>query len=349
MLQMNSSLILLALPLALHAAGAYTAEKTTDHGVEIIRLADSARGVEVSIAPSIGNRAYELKVHGNNLLYFPPTDIAAFKAAGAHGLNGVPFLAPWANRMAGGGFWANGKRYLFNSDLGSLRLSPNAIAIHGMLTESSLWEVTEVGADAQSAHVTSRLQFWKYPELMANWPFAHEYQMTYRLAHGVLEVSTTVKNLSAQAMPVSLGFHPYFNLPGVPRADASAHVPVRMHVEADANLVATGELKPVEFPDQVSLKDHLFDDGFTDIIHAADGRATFSVQAGAKKIEVIYGPKFQVAVVYAPPGQNFICFEPMTALTNGVNLAQAGKYAALQSVAPGATWHESFWIRGSGF
>jgi len=38
----------------------------------------------------------------------------------------------------------------------------------------------------------------------------------------------------------------------------------------------------------------------------------------------------------------------MAAITNGPNLAHDGKYAALQSVAPGETWSESFWVRASG-
>src|SRR5437773_10909512 len=89
-----------------NAAGNYTAVKTTDHGVEVVRLADQARGVEVAIVPSVGNRAYEMKVHGKNILYFPSPDVGAFKSGGGRGLNGIPFLAPWANRMGGAGFWA---------------------------------------------------------------------------------------------------------------------------------------------------------------------------------------------------------------------------------------------------
>jgi aldose 1-epimerase len=346
---MKRIFLLFALPFLVSAANKYIAEKTTDHGVEVVRLEDTARSVEVSIVPSVGNRAYELKIHGKNLLYFPLPDVAAFEKSGGRSLNGIPFLAPWANRIAGSGFWANGKRYAFNSDLGTVRVSPTGIAIHGMLTASSLWEVTDVGADAKSAHVTSRLQFWKYPDLMANWPFAHEYEMTYRLAAGTLEVRTTVTNLSTQPMPLVIGFHPYFHIPDAPRSECSAHLPVRQHVETDAQLVATGELNPVEMPEQVSLKDHTFDDGYTGLVRASDGKATFSVQAGAEKIEVVYGPKYQVAVVYAPPHQDFICFEPMAAITNGINLAHDGKYPELQSVAPGGSWRESFWIRGSGF
>ncbi len=344
---MNRYLLLLILPGLACGQSGYTAEKTIDGGVEIVHLADAAHGVEVSIVPSVGNRAYELKVRGKNLLY--SLDPAALVAAGSKGLNGIPFLAPWANRMAGAGFWADGKRYAFNPDLGSVHIDPNGIAIHGMLTASTHWEVTEVSADANSAHVTSSFRFWKYPDLMANWPFAQEYEMTYRLAGGVLEVSTTIKNLSAEPMPVAIGFHPYFQIPGVPRSEASAHIAARLHVETDPQLVATGATTANRLPEQISLKDHTLDDGFTDLVRGGDGRATFSVRAGDKEIDVIYGPKYQVAVVYAPPGKDYVCFEPMTAITNGVNLAHEGKYPALQMLDPGATWRESFWVRSSGF
>jgi aldose 1-epimerase len=330
-------LLLCLLPIILAAAPLFTAQKTTDHGVEIVHLTDSARQVEVSVVPSLGNRAEEIKVHGKNILY----------ATGAKAFNGVPFLAPWGNRIPGGGFWANGKRYEFNTGLNNLSIN-NGITIHGMLSASPLWMVTEMGADAKSAHVTSRLEFWRYPDLMANWPFAHEYLMTYTLTASGVEVSIKITNLSAEAMPVVIGFHPYFNLPDVPRSETTIHIPARKHVEMDKDLVATGELTDNTLADEVSLKDHTFDDGFTDLIRDASGLATLSFQGTGSKIDVVYGPKYRVALVYAPPGQDFVCFEPMVGITNAVNLAHEGKYHELQTVAPHADWQESFWIRFSG-
>jgi aldose 1-epimerase len=345
---MKTCLILLALPAILSAASRYNAVKTTDGETVIIRLTDEARGVEVNIAPSVGYRAYELKVHGKNLLYFPGV-ITAYKKGGAPGLNGVPFLAPWANRMAGGGFWANDKHYVFNPNVGTVRIDPNGIAIHGMLAGSPRWEVEKLAKNKVSASVTSKFDFWKYPDMMANWPFAQEYEITYTLTDGALEVATTIKNLSDSPMPVAIGFHPYFNIPDTPRSEETVHIAARMHVETDTRLVATGQLTSYSASEQVSLRDHTFDDGFTSLIRDGEGHATFSVQAGSKKIAVVYGPKYQVAVIYAPPRQNYICFEPMAAITNGVNLAHEGKYPDLQTVAPGASWQESFWIRFSGF
>src|SRR5690242_17162793 len=159
-------------------AANYTAQQTSEHGIPVVRLADASRGMEVAILPSLGNRAAEFKVHGKNVLYIPSDDFAALVAKPA--LNGVPFLAPWANRLDGPGFWANGKRYELNAGLANFQKDNHDLPMHGLLSASSLWRVVDAGADANSAHVTSRLEFWKHPELMEQWPFAHEYEMTYR-------------------------------------------------------------------------------------------------------------------------------------------------------------------------
>ena len=150
-------------------------------------------------------------------------------------------------------------------------------------------------------------------------------------------------------MPVSFGFHPYFNLPGVPREQAIVRIPARKHIETDRKLLATGAMTPNDLPAEISLRDHTFDDGFTDLVRNEKGFAVFSFEAGPKKIQVVYGPQYQVGLVYAPRGKAFVCFEPMTAITDALNLAHDGKYSELKSIAPGATWKDSFWIRYEGF
>jgi aldose 1-epimerase len=328
------------------AAGAqnYTARQITEQGVSIVRLADAAHAVEVSVMPSAGNRAYEMKVHGHNILYFAGSDLAQYERRAP--LDGVPFLAPWGNRLDGPAFWANGKKYQLNLTLGNVSAGP--LPIHGLLVTSPLWKVTEVAADAHSAQVTSRLEFWKYPDLMAQWPFAHEYEMTYRLADGVLEVRTTVINLSSEAMPVVLGFHPFYRIPDVPRDAWTAHLPARQAVITDDRLLPTGEYKPMDLPDPLPLKGRTLDNGFRDLVRDAEGRAAFSIESGGKKVEALFGRNYPAAVVWEPAGREFICFEPMAGITNAVNLNHEGKYPDLQMVAPGSKWVESFWIRASG-
>jgi aldose 1-epimerase len=224
---------------------------------------------------------------------------------------------------------------------------------HGLLTTSPLWHVTDVSADARSARVTSRLEFWKNPDLMAQWPFAHEYEMTYSLAEGVLEVKTTITNLSVEAMPVVIGFHPFFQIPDIPRDEWVANIPARIHVIPGEHNIPTGEMRPMDVPKALPLKGQKLDDGFTDLERDADGRAHFSIEAGGKKVETLFGPKYSVATIWLPSGpggqpREFICFEPLATIISGVNLAHEGKWSGLQSVAPGEKWTESFWIRSSG-
>src|SRR5512147_742928 len=149
----------------------------------------AARKAKVTILPSIGNMAYEFKVNGKNILWVPDGGLAKFKARPA--MSGIPFLAPWGNRIDGQFFYANGKKYTFNMGLGNVR---GNIPIHGFLTTSSAWKVVAVKADAKSAWVTSRLEFWKYPDMMAQFPFAHTIEMTYRLQEGALQVETVLHN-----------------------------------------------------------------------------------------------------------------------------------------------------------
>jgi aldose 1-epimerase len=333
----------------------YTAEKTSKDGVDIVRLTDSANGVEVSIAPSVGNRLYEMKVHGKNVLSSAPDDAGDFRKALESG-GGIPFLAPWANRLNEQDFWANGKKYIFNMTLGNVR---GPLPIHGLLANSSLWEVTEAKADRQSAHITSRLRFWKSPDLMAQWPFAQEYEMTYQLSDGVLETRLEVTNLSADSMPIVLGFHPCFRIQDVDSDEWTASLAARKIAVTDSHVLATGEIKPLDLPNPFPVKGQSLDTGLTDFERDSDGRAHFSIESIGKKVEVLLGPRYTVIEFYIPrrrepsnspsnSSRQTVCFEPMTGITNAVNLFHEGKYNDLQVLAPGAKWVESFWIRSSG-
>jgi aldose 1-epimerase len=350
-ISLRSRLLLVALsislsPLMTQAAG-YKAQVTEQEGIEIVRLSDPAHNVEVSIVPSIGNIAYSMKVNGHEILYMPTRSLVELKAH--PGLGGVPFLAPWANRIDGLSYWANGKKYLLNEDLGSLRLDGNRLPIHGLVSFSPLWQIVGTKADRISASCTSRLEFWKHPELMAQFPFAHTIEMTYDLHDGNLLVETVLKNLSADPMPVAVGFHPYFQLDDAPRDDWHAHLAVREHLVLNEKVTPTGEKRPMDLPDPYPLAGHQLDDGFVGLVRGAGGDAEFWVKGKYQQITVSYGPKYTVAVVYAPPGKSFICFEPMSALTNGFNLAHDGLWDGLQSVPAGGKWLGMFEIRPTGF
>jgi aldose 1-epimerase len=288
-----------------------------------------------------------MKVNGINVLYFPFAGLAQWKA----NLTpcAIPFLAPWANRLDEEAYWANGRRYILNSGLENLRRDQFRQPIHGTLYFSSAWKLVSAEADANSARSVSRLEFWRHPDMMAQFPFAHTITMTHRLAKGVLEVETRIENQSLSPMPVGIGFHPFFNLHDSPRAEWSVHIPARQRVLLSDRFVATGEMKKTEYADPQPLGTVLLDDVLTDLEREPDGRAVFWVKGKREKISVAFGPKYPVAVAFMPPGKEAVCLEPMAAITNAFNLAQRGLYKRLQSIPPGGEWKESFWITPEGF
>jgi aldose 1-epimerase len=312
-----------------------------------VQLADRERNIQVSIAPSIGNITYEFAVNGKNVLWFPFGSPAELKASPR--LCGIPFLAPWANRIDGNAYWVNGYKYALNPELGNLRLDSNRRPIHGLLLFTSRWKLVSSEADRDSAFASSKLEFWRYPELMAQFPFAHEITMTHRLANGSLEVETTLINDAAAPMPVAVGFHPYFQLHDSHRNEWNVHLSAREHVDLDEFLIPNGTRRAVDFDDPHPLGVRQLDDVFTKLIRGADERALFWVTGKHQKITVSYGPNYKVAVIYAPQGRDYICFEPMAALTNAFNLAHQHVYEELQTIGPGEQWRESFFITPQGF
>jgi aldose 1-epimerase len=325
-------------------AAQYAAAQTGD----IVRLEDGAAGMTVSILPSVGNIAYELKVKGQNALRWPFASVDEFKARPS--MSGIPFLGPWANRLDEQAFYANGTRYAFDMGLGNIR---GAIPIHGFLTTNNRWRVIEVKADAESAWVTSRLEFFREPAWMKQWPFAHTIEMTHRLRGGVLEVRTTITNLSDEPMPVAVGFHPYYQLTDSRRDDWTIAVAARTHWLLAQNKVPTGETEPIERlfaqPSATVLRGFDLDDVFGDLVRDGQGRATMSIAGTSQRLDIALGPNFRSVVIWSPKDSAFICVEPMAGITDALNLAQKGLYKELQTIAPGGAWQESFWITPRGF
>lgn len=337
----------------------YTAQQVGD----VVRLTDTKHQTQVSIAPTAGDIVFQMLVKGQDVLYFPSGTIEAFKARPR--VEGIPFLAPWANRLDEQAFYANGKRYGFNMSLGNVK---GDIPIHGFLTSANAWHVVELKADKQSAWLTSRLEFYRHPDWMAQFPFAQTIEITQRLHDGVLEVTTKIDNLSTDPLPVAIGFHPYFRLTDSKREDWTISVGAKSHYLLQPNKIPTGETEPItnefENPDAAALKDYNLDDGFGDLTRDSDGKATFSVSGKQQRITVKFGPKFQAAIIFSPNPKNaparpanaqppadpnFVCFEPMASITDAMNLAYKGKLTGLQSIAPGGSWQESFWVIPSGF
>ena len=328
----------------------YTATRAGD----VVRLQDTQGRVTVAVLTSVSN-AFEVAVNGHNLLRTPFSSVDEFRAK--PGQNGIPLLAPFANRLDEPAFYANGKKYNFDMELGNVR---GPIPIHGFLTNATDWVLVEARADYRAAWVTSRLEFYRNPLYMQQFPFAHTITMTYRLQDGILEVRTRIDNASREPMPVAIGFHPYFQLTDSSRDEWTLSIAAKTHWLLAANKIPTGETQDISkrLPDprNVPLMGASLDDVFSDLERDAQGRAVMSLKGRQQQLDVLIGPKFKSVVVYTPPqpakapdSRGSIAIEPMAGITNSMNLAHKGLYRELQSIPPGGFWEESFWLRPKGY
>jgi aldose 1-epimerase len=329
------------------SAQQYTARRSG----EVILLEDTKNQTTVSILPSVGNVAISMKVKGQDILRWPYASIEEFKSRPA--LSGIPFVGPWANRLDEQAFYANGKRYAFDMELGNVR---GAIPIHGFLSSTDQWQVVEAKADAKSAWVTSKLEFFKHPMWMKQFPFAHTIEITHRLQDGVLQVQTKITNLAADPMPVAIGFHPYYKLTDSSRDEWTISVGAQKHWILSSTKIPTGETEPTEkffsTPQAAALKDYNLDDVFGDLTRDAQGRAHMIVKGKRQQLDIMLDSNWRSVVIWSPKVQTdptFIAFEPMAGITDAMNLAQKGLYKELQSIPPGGTWEASFWVQPSGF
>ena len=355
----------------------YVARQTDD----VVRLEDTKHQTVVSIIPSVGNIAYEMTIKGHNVLRWPYASVEDFKAK--PGMSALPFVGPWMGRLDEQAFYANGKRYAFDMDLGTVR---GTVPIHGFLTTNNHWQLIEAKADGSSAWATSRLEFHRQPQWMKQWPFAHTIEITHRLQEGVLEVETRITNLSAEPMPVAVGYHPYFKLTDSTREDWTLSVPAKtLWTFRAGTKLPDGVTVPAQRlfpnPDSVPLRDYNLDDGLTDFVRDAQGRAHFVVKGKRQQLDVMFGANWNVINIWSPnpagiglggnavvdpnapargvptpargneqaADSNFIALEPMASLSNGLNLAHKGLYKEQQHVPPGATWTATFWVKPGGF
>jgi aldose 1-epimerase len=276
----------------------YTAKQDGD----VITLTDATAKMNVAVVASMG-KAWQIQVNGKNLVRTSPS-LESFLAN--TGLNGMPLLAPFANRLDETAFYANGKKYNFDLELGNVR---GPIPSTGFVNGSKAWHLVEFKADGKSAWVTCRLDFYRIPEFMKQFPFAHTITITYRVSEGTLEVHTRLDNLSNEPMPVVIGFHPIYELPDGNRDDWTVSVDAKTHWIEIPERLPTGETQPIEnFFNQdkdrtaIHLKNYaLIDDVFTDLVPDSQGRATMRLIYNGEELDETLGPKFKAVLLWSTP------------------------------------------------
>jgi aldose 1-epimerase len=239
---------------------------------------------------------------------------------------GIPLLHPWANRLGAMRYRAAGKEVLLDTGI-STGHDDKGLPMHGVPWPRLAWQVL----DANDSTLSGQLD-WTSDEQLAVFPFPHRVEMKIALGLGTLSVETTLLADQASAVPVSFGFHPYFRLPGLPRAEWEIHLPAMSQLLLDERSIPTGEEAPVP-AFGAKLGDRAFDDGFA----LLDPHAFFSIAGNGRRITVEFVEGYRYAQVFAPGDKGYIAIEPMTAPANALVSGRG-----LRLVEPGGLFRATF-------
>lgn len=236
-------------------------------GFETVRIGHG--DVAAEIVPERGAIVTSLRVRGKDVLYIdrPTLDDATKNVRG-----GIPVLFPYAGKLVDELFVPAGTK----------------MKQHGF-GRNKAWRVEEKRADAV------RVVLAQDAETAAQYPyeFAAEYS-AFIVPNGV-QVDILVTNRGAKPLPVSPGWHPYFNCPAAKKGEVTGDVP---------GLTS----------DKLG-NDREFDFG---LVAPVDGRALFQVP-GLGGLRISFSPEMRHMQFWSQPGKDFICLEPFYGPTNTVN------------------------------
>ena len=282
---------------------------------------------EAVFLPGRGMLGASLRHRGVELLRrVDDLETAATKGSTA----GIPLLHPWANRLAGPRYRAAGREVVLDPSSPLLHLDEHGLPMHGVPWSLLAWEVTDARPDRLTAHLD-----WARPSLLAIFPFPHRLEITATLdVHG-LTLDTTLSAAPQGPVPVSFGFHPYFGIADLRRAEWRLTLPAMRRLRLDSQGIPSGEVEPFE-PFDANLGDLGFDDGFA----LQDERPSFSLTGRGMRVRIDFLTGYRYAQVFAPTGKNFVAIEPMTAPTNALTHGRG-----LEVVPPGGRFHAAFCVR----
>jgi len=269
---------------------------------------------------------------------------------------GAAFLFPYPNRIRGK-LSADGKTISTEWQGHALTLPANSIgknpgaerhAMHGLILKAKV-EDLKVTQTANGGSVTGVIHGGNFD---GHWFSKTDLVIKITLTADGVDASIVAHNVGSESEPVSIAWHPYFNLPSGDRKQVRLHIPGSALAEVDNydNVFPTGKIVPVagtpydfQSPDGKALGGQFLDDNFSHLesksgvitVTIADPAAHYGV-----KIEGL-SPTIKTIQAYAPPAKNFIAIEHQLNFGDPFGKEWGNMDTGMVTLAPGKStaWH----------
>lgn len=264
-----------------------------------------AGGLEAALSPAVGGSLLWLALDGVDLLRR-----ASDRAGDPLAMASFP-LVPYANRIADGRFTFEDVDYRLPLNFGD---HPHSIHGFGWQTD---WTASETG------DVSTRLIHDHRGN--AQWPSAYRAEQRVALTPSQLSMSLSVTNIGDVAMPIGLGFHPYFLADEATTLTFGARglwlSTPDMLPDMQAPADTLGDWSSPTIVRGTSLVDNAYTgwDG-TAIVQRGDGLRLTVMATGADWLHV-----------YRPPDSVDFCLEPVSHMPDAINRG------GMPVLAPGET------------
>lgn len=224
-------------------------------------------------------------------------------------------LVPFSNRIRNGQFnWQNKQIYL------PLNHLPQKHVIHGHGWQTH-WQVIS----QNDSEVTLE---YKYTADL--WPFSYLVRKTLKITGTKLTMSMVLTNLSNENMPAGLGFHPYFTR----TSKCSLQTNISQMWAIDDECMPTEITSaPTDFKYKKGLKinDTVLDNTLINFPH----KAQIHWPEWQAKANITSSKNCDFLVVYSPENADFVCIEPVTHMTDAINMAARNyKNTGIKSLPP---------------
>ena len=220
-------------------------------------------------------------------------------------------------------------------------------AIHGLMQRSHFQNVITRKGPQDSA-VTAALHAGNFD---GHWLSDTDVEVQSVLRPDAFDMTVTAKNVGQRPLPMGIGWHPYFVLPGEDRQDARLHLPsdTRAVMNNYDDSFPTGRrvaVKGTEYdfsaPEGRPLDKVYLDDNYS-VLNYDQGKTVTELIDPAAKYGlrlITLSPRIKSIQVYAPLDKNFVAIEPQFNLPDPYNKNWGNLDNGMVLLQPGesATW-----------
>jgi aldose 1-epimerase len=284
--------------------------------MDAITLRAEDAGLEVVPAAGGAVARYWLARGGTTWDWLRPAPASALVDGDPYEVAAAFPLVPFSNRIREGRFRFEGREVVLPANR-----PPERHSIHG-----HGWQARWTCVDATTAEA-----LLEYHHPVGAWPWAYRATQRFALTPASLAVELTLTNESGTRMPAGLGWHPYF-----PRSEGTTITAAvtAVWLTDDAMLPTTLVPPPAIMNPTGGLAAGrvAVDNGFV----GWSRRAVVAWPERDARLVMTASSPLDVLVVYTPPGRSYLCIEPVSHVTDALNLASAGRTdTGLRVLEPG--------------